>query len=158
MIFSEEEEKTIQMIEGLLLIIETKTRIKIVKKILESTCVLHEETIRRHRQETYRNKKVIEEAMRPQFCLITKLSLGAGDLIKLKGTRDHGVRIIRNFEGNKVYCDQLKYTSILNWCSHSQFVESYRHTGIRTKHDISKITHVAKNGEWKDLRNEWFRT
>ena len=157
MIFNNDEEALISNIEKSLETIEDpKRRIKIAQRISGWAEQSLKEVIKKRRRDAYQQKRINEEIIRPQFQLITKLSLGSGDLIRLKGTRDYGVREIINLDGNKVVCYQLWFSNSLDWKKQSAYLASYRRSGIKTTHDLTKITHVSENGEWKDFKREWF--
>ena len=154
--FNRHEEVLIQHFEEYLSTVnDPKSRIKVATELLNWAYLSLKEVMKKRRHEAYKQRKEAEEAIKPQIRLITKLSLGAGNLIKLRGTRDAGIREIIRLDGTKVFCYQLIFRSSLNWSKHSPYLESYVRSGIKTMHDLSKITHVSENGEWKNLRQEW---
>jgi hypothetical protein len=84
-----------------------------------------------------------------------KLTLGDGCLIRLKGTRDAGIRETIRIDGTKIVCHQLRFRAYLSWPTTSTNLDAYVRTGITTMHDLAKVTHIAQAGIWKDLRHPW---
>jgi hypothetical protein len=157
--FAHNEEVLIRHFEEYLATVsDPKRRIKVATEVLNWAYLSLRDEIALKRHKAYKQRKAAEEAIKQQLQLITKLSLGPGSLIKLKGTRDSGIREIIRVEGTKVFCHQLVFRSSLNWAKWSPFLDSYHRSGIKTTHDLSKITHASENGEWKNIRQEWLNT
>lgn len=146
----------IKHFEQLLLTIPNpKRRIVVVNDLLEISWNALVLAKREKSRLAYEKRRAKEEKCKPEMQLLNKLSLNVGDIVRLSGTRDSGMREVIGIEGTRVVCYQLTGQSNIPWVRCQPTLKSHRRTGIKTKNDLSKITHVAEDGKWKDLREEY---
>lgn len=150
---SKQEQTLLLHFENYLKTIVDPKRQLVLTRSLEHTAYIRLREFKRElAKKLYHQRKPEVELKKTKLQLLNKLILNSGDIIKVENTRDGGMREVISVDGKKVICYKLTGNRSLPWIRTYPTLKSYCRSGQKTRNDLSKVSHLAEDGRWRNLK------
>jgi hypothetical protein len=110
--------------------------------IVSETQIAIKEQRKKQDHQRYLKNKEKRNQLKSHHQLCAKLTLSVGDIIKVRSTRDEGIREIISFDGTKVACYKL-VESFYDYFN-KNYVYNYTRC-VKTTNDLSSIISYIEN-------------